>query len=323
MQEEPPIIKLCVAIDLKKNRLDKFLASELQNLSRSKIQSMIEFGDVSVNGVIVQNSNYILKIRDEISIASFIVPETNRLDPDESVNFTILYEDDDLMVVHKPAGVVVHPGAGNRHHTLANGLTHHCELSSGSDDSGCRPGIVHRLDKDTSGILVVAKNDFAHENLAEQFKTHSIKRKYVCFCYSVINPKSGRIETMIARDKNNRLKMAVSREGGKLAISVYRTLRIFANFASKVECELLTGRTHQIRVHMSHMGHSLIGDITYKTKNYSVPKEIGNYLRTFPRQALHAYFLEFVHPRSQQLMHFESELPEDLQQLENLLESNF
>ncbi|MDR2794743.1 MAG: RluA family pseudouridine synthase [Holosporaceae bacterium] len=319
MNDKLPIIKLCVILDLKKNRLDKFLAAELQNISRSKIQSMIESGNVSVNNVIVQNVNYILKIRDEISVFSLIIPEPYQLDPDENVDFSVLYEDDDILVVNKPAGIVVHPGAGNRHHTLANGLAYHCELSSGSDD--CRPGIVHRIDKDTSGILVVAKNNFAHENLAEQFKIHSIKRKYVCFCYSVINPLNGKIETLITRDKNNRLKMVVSQNCGKLAVSVYKTIRVFGNFASKVECELYTGRTHQIRVHMSHMGHSLIGDTTYKTKNYSLPKEICAYVRNFSRQALHAYFLEFTHPQSQQLMHFESELPEDLRQLENILKS--
>ncbi|MDR3180228.1 MAG: RluA family pseudouridine synthase [Holosporaceae bacterium] len=321
MNDKQPIINLCVAINLKKNRLDKFLASQLQDLSRSKIQSLIELGDVAVNGAIVQNTSYLLKIHDEISVFSFLVPETCRLDPDKNVNFTVLYEDDDLVVVNKPAGLVVHPGAGNRHHTLANGLAYHCELSSGSDE--CRPGIVHRLDKDTSGILVVAKNDFVHENLAEQFKIHSIKRKYVCFCYSVINPKNGKIETMMTRDKNNRLRMAVSQNYGKLAISTYKTIRIFTNFASKVECELHTGRTHQIRLQMSYIGHSLIGDATYKTKNYHLPKEIDAYVRNFPRQALHAYLLEFTHPRSRQLMHFESELPEDLRQLENILGNNF
>ncbi|GHT95013.1 pseudouridine synthase [Alphaproteobacteria bacterium] len=308
-------------------RLDKFLASELQGYSRSKIQSMIEAGNVSVNGVIVLNASYLLKIRDEIEIMPVVVPETNILDPDGDVNFSILYEDDDLIVVNKPAGVVVHPGAGNYDHTLVNGLAYYYgSLSSGGDSA--RPGIVHRIDKDTSGILVVAKNDYAHEKLAEQFKIHSIKRKYICFCYGVINPRCGKIETFISRDKCNRTKMAVSKDSGKWAISIYRTLKIFSNFVSKVECELHTGRTHQIRVHMAHLGHSLIGDSTYRSKNYNrllanptiQDKTHVEYVRNFTRQALHAYFLEFIHPRSQKLMHFESELPDDMQELESMLE---
>ncbi|GHT97518.1 pseudouridine synthase [Alphaproteobacteria bacterium] len=314
------------SVTLARTRLDKFLASELHDYSRSKIQSMIEAGNVSVNGIIVLNSNYILKVRDEIAISPVVVPGTNVLEPDESVDFSVLYEDDDLIVVNKPAGVVVHPGAGNYHHTLVNGLAYYYEsLSSGSDS--VRPGIVHRIDKDTSGILVVAKNDHAHEKLAEQFKVHSIKRKYICFCYGVINPRCGKIETFISRDKYNRTKMAVSKDSGKLAISIYRTLKIFSNFVSKVECELHTGRTHQIRVHMAHIGHSLIGDSIYRSKNYNrilagqtiQDKTQVAYVRNFPRQALHAYFLEFTHPRSQKLMHFEAELPDDMQELESIL----
>ncbi|GHU12333.1 pseudouridine synthase [Alphaproteobacteria bacterium] len=308
-------------------RLDKFLTSELHGYSRSKVQAMIESGNVSVNGVIVLNANHLLKIHDGITISSVFVPEVYDLDPDENVDFSILYEDNDLIVVNKPAGVVVHPGAGNQHHTLANGLAYHYEsLSSGGDSA--RPGIVHRIDKDTSGILVVAKNDYTHEKLAEQFKIHSIKRKYICFCYGVINPRCGKIETFISRDRNNRMKMAVSNSDGKLAISMYRTLKIFSNLVSKVECELHTGRTHQIRVHMTYIGHSLIGDSTYRSKNCNrilaeptiQDKTRISYIRNFPRQALHAYLLEFTHPRSQELMHFESELPDDMQELEKILD---
>jgi 23S rRNA pseudouridine1911/1915/1917 synthase len=214
---------------------------------------------------------------------------------------------------------VVHPGAGNCSHTLVNGLVHRCgqSLSSGSDEF--RPGIVHRLDKDTSGILAVAKNDFAHAELAKRFAAHSITRKYLCFCHSILRFPQGKIETSIARDKNNRLKMCVAQGRGKNAITLYKTVETFANIASKIECELKTGRTHQIRVHMSHLGHSLIGDSLYRVKNYPIPKEIAHYVNNFPRQALHAYFLEFLHPKSQKLMHFEIDLPPDLQELEQTL----
>ena len=175
------------------------------------------------------------------------------------------------------------------------------------------------IDKDTSGILVIAKNDFAHAKLAQQFAEHSITRKYICFCFGVIQPPRGRIETLITRDKNDRLKMAVSKSVGKKAITIYNTLENFSHYASKVECELKTGRTHQIRVHLSHLGHSLVGDKIYKFKNYSLPKENSEFIRNFPRQALHAYFLKFSHPISEKTLTFSSELPEDMQNLEKNL----
>jgi 23S rRNA pseudouridine1911/1915/1917 synthase len=311
--------KLLVAIDAPKNRLDKFLASEIAELSRSKIQALISAGRVCVNSVATTDANYNLKLDDEIFIDDYFKIEKPDISPDGDVKFSVMYEDDDLLVVDKPAGVTVHPGAGNYSRTLVNGLVHRCGefLSTGSDEY--RPGIVHRIDKDTSGILVVAKNDFSHCELAKQFAVHSIKRKYVCFCYSALQPPCGKIETLIARDKNNRLKMSVSNDGGKTATTLYKTLQTFSNFASKVECELKTGRTHQIRVHMSHKKCSLIGDSLYKAKNYSIPKEIAEYVNAFPRQALHAYFLEFSHPRSQKLMRFESDLPDDMKELQEIL----
>jgi 23S rRNA pseudouridine1911/1915/1917 synthase len=190
-------------------------------------------------------------------------------------------------------------------------------LSSGSDQY--RPGIVHRIDKDTGGILVVAKNDFSHAELAKQFAVHSIKRKYICFCFGIPQPSCGKIETLIGRDRNNRLKMAVVQDNGRNAVTVYKTIKTFSTFAAKVECELKTGRTHQIRVHMLHRKCSLIGDPLYKAKNYFVPKEISDFVNNFSRQALHAYFLEFLHPRSQKEMRFTSDLPEDMQLLEKVM----
>jgi 23S rRNA pseudouridine1911/1915/1917 synthase len=299
--------------------LDKFLATLLETISRSKIQALIKSGFVLVNNLTTLDTGQHLKIRDEIVVQLLKNSESTKLQPDKDVKFSIIYEDDDLMVVNKPAGVVVHPGAGNPSHTLANGLAYHRHLSS--DDYDSRAGIVHRIDKDTSGILVAVKNDFAHDDLGRQFQQHSIKRKYVCFCYATITPANGKIETMISRDKNHRTKMAVSTDRGKWAVSSYRTIKKFSTFASKVECELFTGRTHQIRVHLSHLGNSLIGDSTYAVKNYFIPQEISKYVKNFPRQALHAYFLEFIHPRSGENMRFSADMPEDMAELEAVLAS--
>lgn len=316
---ESAIIELSVAVDIKGNRLDKFLAYQLCGFSRNKIQSMIISGCVSIDGRVIINVNYILKIRQRISICQNLDLQKSVLSADETVKFSILYEDNDLIVINKPAGVVVHPGAGNYEHTLVNGLAYYYGqfLSSGSDEY--RPGIVHRIDKGTSGILVVAKNDHTHSHLTMQFQIHSIKRKYICFCYGVPAKTNGKIDTFIGRDRKNRLKMAVVKDPGKRAITFYRTLKVFSRYASKVECELHTGRTHQIRVHMSHMGHSLIGDSLYKAKNYSIPADISKYIYQFSRQALHAYLLEFIHPTTGKTMHFETDLPEDMMELEKIM----
>lgn len=299
-------------------RIDKFIASKVENISRSKIQQVIEAGGVFVNGIPVSDSGHKAKIGDIINFNSELCSNDRPdLEPDSSVSFDVLYEDEELLVINKPAGVVVHAGAGNRKHTLVNGLIYHCNLSRGSDDS--RPGIVHRIDKDTSGILVVAKNDYVHAALAEQFALHSITRKYICFCYGVFNLRNNKIETMIARDRSNRLKMAVSENAGKRAVTIYRTLQTYGSFASKLECELKTGRTHQIRVHLSSLGHSLIGDSLYKFKTYSLPKNVAEKIISFTRQALHAYYIEFIHPITGKAMAFKNDLPEDMKILEKAL----
>jgi 23S rRNA pseudouridine1911/1915/1917 synthase len=291
------------------------LAAEILELSRSRVQSLVVGGCVRVNSLIITDPCYYLRFGDRILLENNLTEEKPDLAADSSVPFSILYEDEDLLVIDKPSGVTVHPGAGNHSHTLVNGLVHHCGASLSS--SSCyRPGIVHRLDKDTSGILVVAKNDFSHGQLAKQFLVHSIKRKYLCFCYGVLQPPSGKIETLIARDRNNRLKMAVVPENGRRAITFYKTLKTFSTFISKIECELKTGRTHQIRVQLSQRKCSLLGDTLYKAKNYAIPKEIADFVNNFPRQALHAYFLEFSHPRSEKMLVFESNFPADMLLLE-------
>jgi 23S rRNA pseudouridine1911/1915/1917 synthase len=313
-------IKLCVIANDKKVRLDKFISRELGDFSRSKIQKLVISSCISVNGVVIVDPNHSLKFKDEIVVCDNFIDEKSALLPEKDVKFSVIYEDEDLILINKPAGVVVHPGAGNHRHTLANGLAYYYNDQLSSQNGDHRPGIVHRIDKNTSGIIVVAKNDHAHAALSEQFRVHSIRRKYICFCYSIPRPINGKIDTLIARDRNNRLKMAVTSHGGKRAISVYRTMKSFSKFASKIECELYTGRTHQIRVHMSHIGTSLIGDSTYRAKNYCIHKSIEEYIKNFPRQALHAYYLEFTHPRSGKSMLFNVGLPSDMLELENMLE---
>ena len=295
------------------------MSKKITDVSRTKIQFWIKSGFVYVNSTKITDPNFSLQINDNIWIEDNIPSDKIEIHPDKSVPFEILFEDNNLLVVNKPAGVIVHPGAGNHSHTLVNGLAHHCGKNLSTINSDIRPGIVHRIDKDTSGILVIAKNDFSHMQLAKQFEVHSIRRKYICFLYSVPRPLNGKIETLISRSESNRLKMAVSQSKGKKAVTIYKTVRNFSNYASKVECELMTGRTHQIRVHMSNLGNSLIGDKTYKLKNYPLPKEFAREINEFPRQALHAYFLEFVHPCTEKVMRFECEMPNDMKNLQNLL----
>ncbi len=295
------------------------MTQNLENFSRSKIQSWIKSGAVSVNNKMIETYNHYIKSGDNIYIQIPNTKENHEISPDKNVSFQILFEDSDILVINKPAGVVVHPGAGNYEHTLVNGLVYHCKENLSKLNTNLRPGIVHRIDKDTSGILVIAKNDYTHLNLAKQFECHSIKRKYICFIYGILQPNNGKIETLLQRDSRNRLRMAISQYSGKKAITIYKSLKMFETFASKVECELKTGRTHQIRAHLSNIGHSLIGDKLYKLKNYALPKKINNEINNFQRQALHAYMLEFIHPLSEKIMHFESELPDDMQKLEKIL----
>ena len=304
-----------------KIRLDKFLTKYAKDSSRSKIQNWIEGGRVSVNSVFVLDSSYRTKFGDVVTFDDEYSEPELTINPEADVPFEILFEDSDILVVNKPAGVVVHPGAGNYQHTLANGLAYHCGENLSQVNTALRPGIVHRIDKDTSGILVVAKNDYAHAKLAKQFEEHSITRKYVCFIFGNLRPANGVIKTLLARDSRNRLKISVSEGRGKTAITIYKTLRTFSTFAAKVECELKTGRTHQIRAHLSSLGHSLIGDSLYKVKNYSLPKDIADEINHFPRQALHACVLEFVHPRTEQILKFYEEMPSDMRHLESVLES--
>ena len=282
-------------------RIDLYLTGQIAEFSRSRIQKLIKDGAVSVNGSLVK-ANYLAEEGDAVLVT---VPETSPLQlAAEDIPFEILYEDSDLIVVNKPQGLVVHPAAGNWEGTLVNALLHHCGDLSGINGV-VRPGIVHRIDKDTSGVLVVAKNDFAHAGLAKQLKEHSINRIYTALVHGTIPEPAGVIEAPIGRHPVQRKKMAVVTQNGKTAITHYRVLERIAGY-TLIEAKLETGRTHQIRVHMSYLGHPLAGDPVYGPKKNTLG---------LAGQALHARTLGFVHPRSEVYMEFEAPLPEYFQDL--------
>lgn len=307
-----------IPTNLSNMRLDKVLSELNSELSRSNIQKSIKKGYVKLNKVIIHNSATKVKENDEVELINieapiFAVKATN-------IKLNILYEDEALIVINKPPGLTVHPGAGFHQDTLTNALIYH--TTSLSDIGGSiRPGIVHRLDKDTSGLMVVAKNNFAHVSLAKQIERRELVRKYQALIWGVINPNSGTIKVNIGRNKILRQKMSAMKEGGKVAITHYKILEVFLNGAiSLVECKLETGRTHQIRVHLSHIGHSIIGDQTYgnnKKKINNLPSTVSEVIVNFQRQALHSYYISFTHPFTKQLLNFEVRLPEDIQTIIN------
>ena len=291
-------------------RLDKALAELLPELSRERLKSLIVEGEVTTDG---RTLNPSVKVAaGQLYAVNIPAPaEAEAIAQDIPVN--IVHEDADLIVVDKPAGLVVHPAAGNLDGTLVNALLHHCRGELSGIGGVARPGIVHRIDKDTSGLLVVAKSDRAHEGLAQQFKAHSIDRLYAAIVYGLPQPSAGTVDTWIGRSDADRKKMAVHREGrGKHAVTHYRTIERLAG-AALVECKLETGRTHQVRVHMAHLGHPLIGDPVYSRDRKGF-KTILETLR-FKRQALHAKRLGFIHPLTGQKLSFDSALPTDMQEL--------
>lgn len=276
-------------------RIDKVLSELLPDFSRSRIQQLIEEENILVNDVKVK-SNYKVKTGD---IISGEIPEDQELEVEpEEMDLDILYEDHDVIVINKPKGMVVHPGAGNTKHTLVNGLLAHCKDLSGINGV-LRPGIVHRIDKDTSGCLIVAKNDNAHQNLSEQLSTKTMKRTYIALVHGVLPHNVGTIEAPIGRDKNDRQKMTVTSVGSRPAVTHFKVLKRY-NDMTLVECQLETGRTHQIRVHFQYIGYPIVGDPKYSIRN--TPETQG--------QCLHAYKIEFVHPRTNELMQFSAEMPD-------------
>ncbi|TPE62447.1 RluA family pseudouridine synthase [Sandaracinobacter neustonicus] len=290
-------------------RLDRALAAAIPTLSRERLKALVSAGAVEVDGRMERDPARKMKGGEAVSVA--IPPARPAEAVSQDIPLEIRFEDDHLLVVDKPAGLVVHPAAGNLDGTLVNALLHHCAGRLSGIGGVARPGIVHRIDKDTSGLLVVAKTDRAHTGLAAQFAKHSIGRRYLAVVSGLPVPPAGRIETNLARSEQNRQKIAVVHPPrGKHAITHYKLLEPLVK-ASLVECRLETGRTHQVRVHMAHIGHPLVGDPVYgQGRLAEVCKRLG-----FHRQALHAAQLKFEHPISKDILSFESPAPADIQQL--------
>ena len=310
-----------------KIRIDRFLQSRLNKFSRTQLQRLINEGCVKLNNTIVYERSKKIKNEDIIEIY-FPAPKETYIEP-HKISLDILYEDEDVIIINKAAGVVVHPGAGNYKKTIVNGLLYKYKNKLSNIGGVLRPGIVHRIDKDTSGIIVVAKNDKAHLNLSKQFSDHSIKRSYEALVWGTLRPKNGRIEEKISRSIKNRQLMTVTQSKGKNAITNYKTLKIFQNNnlpkISFVECKLETGRTHQIRVHMSYKGNSILGDKSYGKKRKKFKKidpDVEKKINNFGRQALHAQSLGFIHPRSGEQMFFKAKRPKDFESLIKNLEKS-
>ncbi len=292
-------------------RLDRALADALPTLSRARIQVLIGGGKASINGVVAWTAARKVKPGEQFAL---LVPDAV---PDgavaQDIALTIVYEDDHLLVVDKPAGLVVHPAAGNFDGTLVNALLHHCAGRLSGIGGVARPGIVHRIDKDTSGLLVVAKTDPAHERLSKQFAAHTVERIYDAVVRGAPTPADGRIEGALARATHDRKKIAIVTDGrGKHAVTHYRTVARLGPHASHIHCQLETGRTHQVRVHMASIGHSLLGDPVYGRTG---PLKTTLDRLGFRRQALHAGVLGFIHPVTGAVTRFESALPPDMTEL--------
>jgi 23S rRNA pseudouridine1911/1915/1917 synthase len=293
-------------------RLDRLLADSIGGLSRSRIKALIEDGRVSCGGATITDPSH--RVKPGQNFAIFVPEAAPALPLPQAVPLTIVHEDGDLIVIDKPAGMVVHPAPGNTEGTLVNALLAHCGDSLSGIGGVRRPGIVHRLDKDTSGLIVAAKNDAAHESLSRQFEARTIERAYMALVWGIPTPPAGEIEGNIGRSPKNRKKMAVRRDGGKPALTRYKVLRRFGRAASLVECRLATGRTHQIRVHMAHIGHPVIGDATYgggmtAARRHGAGAPVEARIARLGRQALHARLLGFRHPKSGKLVKFESSIP--------------
>jgi len=307
-------------------RLDIFLSEKIKHLTRSNIKKIIESKNVKINKKIADSPSKKIKIDNEVVI-KLLIKKSDKLLPNK-IKLDIRFEDKDILIINKPKGMVVHPGAGNYENTLANALVHKYKNKLSDINGELRPGIVHRIDKETSGLLVIAKNNLSHSKLGKQFSDHSIKRKYLCLIWGVIRPLQGRIETLISRNKKNRQLMMVSDVNGKKAITNYKTISVFQRQdipkISLVECELETGRTHQIRVHMKYKGTSLLGDNQYGKKGIKFKKINEDFFKKLSflnGQALHAKSLGFIHPSKNEWINFESELPSDFKKLLDLLKN--
>ena len=318
------LIKLSIKEEDSGNRLDVILTKLIPESTRSGLKKIIELKQVKINERVEESPSKKLNINDLVEINLIPIEEIKILPANIKLN--IVYEDKDILIINKPAGMVVHPGAGNHNNTLVNALIHKYKKKLSDVNGNTRPGIVHRIDKETSGLLVVAKNNYAHSDLGKQFSSHTIKRKYQALSWGILRPLSGRIETLIGRSRKNRQLMSATEISGKKAVTNYTTVKVFEikNIPkiSFIECELETGRTHQIRVHMAYKGCSLLGDQQYGKKNIRFKKinaDFENKLKVLNRQALHAKFLGFIHPTTKKFMGFESKLPQDFKKILDLL----
>lgn len=309
-------LKIVVSKEDQGQRLDKVLATHVPHISRSRFQALIDGGHINP----LQGSSYKVK-GDEVFYIT-IPPAEEATPKPQKIALDIVYEDKDLLVINKTPNMVVHPAAGNHDGTLVNALLAYCGDQLSGIGGVKRPGIVHRLDKETSGLMVVAKNDATHQGLSLQLSSRKLKRVYQAVVWGVLSPASGQIVTQIGRSKTNRKKMAVLDKGGKEAVTDYKRLENFGLIASLVECRLHTGRTHQIRVHMAYLQHWLVGDPVYGRSSIEkflrlnkVDAALSEVLLNFPRQALHAAALEFIHPISESKISLTAALPEDMQNL--------
>lgn len=314
------MLKYSITEGKRKQRIDSYLANTIENSTRSKIQKLIKAALITVNGKTVK-ANYQVVPGDEIVVKIPVSPRPEHVEA-ENIPLDILYEDEYLLVVNKPPGMVAHPALGNYSGTLVNALLHYTnELSKYNKEALTRPGIIHRIDKETSGLLLVAKDEFVHSELAKQFAAHSIDREYWAVCWGIFKNSTGEVIGNIARSKRDRKIFTVSETEGKYAHTFYEVIEEF-EFASLLKLKLKTGRTHQIRVHMSHINHPVFGDPTYGGRvivyGSNLPKmksRVHNLLEIMPRQALHAKTLGFYHPIKKERIYIDSDLPEDMQNL--------
>tara|TARA_Y100000741_G_scaffold336022_1_gene294359 strand:- start:773 stop:1753 length:981 start_codon:yes stop_codon:yes gene_type:complete len=322
------IIKLIVNESKNETRIDLFITKERKDLSRTRVKKLIINKNLKINNLIIKDPSKKVSTGDKII---FEIPEPKKVSlKPYNYKLDIVYEDDDLIVINKFSGISIHPSVGNYDNTIVNALMNYNSKKLSNIGDELRPGIVHRIDKDTSGLIVIAKNNLSHENLSNQFASHSITRIYQALIWGKLRPQHGKIETLITRSSKNRQMMAVGISKGKKAITKYKTLEIFENEKiptfSLIECKLETGRTHQIRVHMSHKGNNILGDKKYK-KKYKKIKNIDptleKYISKLDRQFLHAKVLGFVHPKTGEHLEFSSNLPNNLNDiLKKLRNSN-
>ena len=314
------IINFIVKNKEKNLRVDTLLANQHNKLTRSRVKTLILENNLKINNLITVDPSRKVKLNDEISF-NIVEPKKENLKPFK-YNLDIIYEDKDLIVINKSAGISMHPGPGNYDNTIVNALINYSGNNLSNIGNELRPGIVHRIDKDTSGLVVIAKNNFSHENLSKQFSEHSITRVYYALVWGKIRPQNGKIETLIARSSKNRQMMEVSFKKGKRAVTNYKTLEVYETKKiptfSLVECKLETGRTHQIRVHLSNMGNNILGDKKYKKKFkklINIDPSLEKLINELNRQFLHAKSLGFNHPTNNKRLEFSSNLPSDLENI--------